>query len=337
MKAESSSRSQISLRLGVILLVALAVLASLGGFILSETESGIVMRFGKPVRTLSAPGYYLRWPAPIERVVRVDRRLQHADIRLSETLTQDRRNVIVPVFFVWRVSDPLKFHTAVQDVASATTKLDALVTSARNSVLGRHSFADLLSDGQGGVSLPGIEREMLGLANEDAGGQLGIELLSVGISRILLPEANTQSVFLRMRAERQREAAQYRAEGRAQATTMKAETDKQTSHLLADAKRDAEKTRGQGEAEAASIYAKAHGQDPDFYRFLREMQSLRTVIDRNTTIVLDTGVAPLHWLKSVPEKPGPFLPHEPDQTPRPPLLKEEPAALPVPLTESIDR
>jgi len=332
MNDNPASRKSIALRLGVILLVVAAVLASVCGFVVSETEQGIVLRFGKPARILTAPGYYFRWPAPVERVVRVDRRLQHADIRLSETLTQDRRNVIVPVFFVWRVSDPLRFHTSVQDVANATPKLDALVTSARNSVLGRHSFADLVSDGRNGASLPAIEQEMLSMANRDAADQLGIELMSVGISRILLPEANTQSVFLRMRAERKREATQYRAEGRAQATGMKAETDKETSRLLADAKRQAEEIRGQGEAEAASIYAKAHAQDPDFYRFLREMQSLRTIIDRNTTIVLDTSVAPLQWLKAVQGQPAPLPPAEPGKAP-----DKTPAPAPTPFIFTGDK
>lgn len=318
MKPSSTSPLTPAFRLGLILVAGLVVLASACGFILSETEYGIVTRFGKPVRSLDTPGFYLKLPAPLERVIRVDRRLQQADIRLSETLTRDRRNVIVPVFFAWRVSDPLRFHTSVRTVPNANTKLDALVTSARNSVLGRHTFADLLSDGHDGTPLPALENEMLDLASQDAREQLGIELLSTGITRIQLPEANTQSVFLRMRAERKREAAQYRAEGRARATELRAETDKETSHKLAEAKRTAEQIRGEGEAEAAAIYAQAHGSDPEFYRFLREMQSLRTIVDRNTTLLLDTGVAPLHWLKTDPSDPRPILP--------PPAAPSEPPA-----------
>lgn len=296
---ESSSGALWLLRGGVLAAVALAVLGAACGLIVSETESALVLRFGKPVRVIEAPGFYVRWPAPVERVVRVDKRLHHGDIRLSETLTRDQRNVIVPLFFTWRVTDPLRFHTAVGGVERAHAKLDALVTSARNSVLGKHDFSDLTGGGEGGgeSGLPGLEEEMLALAAGDARGLLGIELVSAGITQIQLPEANTESVFRRMRAERTREAEQYRAEGRAEAAEMKAETDKEATRMIAEAKRMAEETRGKAEAEAASIYAAAHGRHPAFYRFLRELQSLRTVVDQNTTVILDTGVAPFQWLK----------------------------------------
>lgn len=344
MSSDSCNRRVTALRFALILSAGLAVVFSACGFILSETEQGLVLRFGKPVRVLEKSGFYFRLPAPIERIVRVDRRLHHADIRLSETLTRDQRNVVVPVFFTWRVADPLLFHTSVRDVENGRSKLDALVTSARNSVLGRHAFADLVAEEGDGASLPGLEAEMLALSASDAREQFGIELLSTGITQIQLPEANTESVFRRMRAERKREATQYRAEGRAKAAEMKAEADKQATGLIADAKRQAEEIRGQAEAEASDLYAQAHGQDPSFYRFLRELQSLRTVVDRNTTVVLDTGIAPFHWLKSVesdPVVPGTPLPPPapapgPSRAPEPRVNAEEVvrrAADPILLTE----
>lgn len=297
-RADTCPRRTILLRFSLILAAGFAVAASACGFILSETQTAIVLRFGKPVRIEQSSGFYLRWPAPVEKVILVDRRLHHADIRLSETLTKDQRNVIVPVFFTWRIADALRFHTAVQDAENARSKLDALVTSARNSVLGRHVFADLVAGEAGGTPLSGLEKEMLDLASGDAREQLGLELLSTGITQIQLPEANTASVFRRMRAERKREATQYRAEGRSEATAMKAETDKEATGLIAEARRQAEEIRGKAEAEASAIYANAHGKDPEFYRFLREMQSLRAIADKNTTVILDTGIAPFQWLKS---------------------------------------
>lgn len=308
MSAKTCGSRTTALRFFLILTAGVAVAASACGFILSETQTAIVLRFGKPVRIEQTSGFYLRWPSPVEKVVLVDRRLHHADIRLSETLTKDQRNVIVPLFFTWRVADALKFHTAVQDVENARNKLDALVTSARNSVLGRHVFADLVAGEAGGSPLTGLEKEILELAAGDARDQLGMDLLSTGITQIQLPEANTASVFRRMRAERKREATQYRAEGRAEATSMKAETDKEATGLIAEAKRQAEVIRGKAEAEASSIYAGAHGKDPEFYRFLREMQSLRAIADKNTTVILDTGIAPFQWLKSTESGPPPLAP-----------------------------
>jgi membrane protease subunit HflC len=300
----------------LILAVGIVVAISSCGFILSETEKAIVLRFGKPVRTLTESGFYPRFPAPIERVIRIDRRLQHAQIRLSETLTKDQRNVIIPVFYTWRVEDPLTFHNSVGNVELANGKLNALITSARNSIIGTHAFAELIAPVGSPTNLPTLENDILTLAAPDARAQLGIQLLSTGITRIQLPEANTESVFRRMRAERKREATKFRAEGNAQSVTMKAETDREATRLLADAKRQAEEIRGNAEAEAAALYAQAHGSDPEFYRFLRELQSLRTIVDKNTTLVLDTSIAPLHWLKNSqnPEsKPIPTLP-TPKQT-----------------------
>lgn len=321
------------LRTLLILAVGLAVLISACGFILSETEKAIVVRFGKPVRTLTESGFYPRFPSPIERVIRIDRRLQHAEIRLSETLTKDQRNVIIPIFYTWRIEHPLTYHNSVGSIPLAHEKLDALITSARNSIIGTHSFSELIAPVGSPTNLPSIEADILALAAPDALDQLGVNLLSTGITRIQLPEANTESVFRRMRAERKREATKFRAEGRSQSTTMKAETDREATRLIADAKRQAEEIRGNAEAEAAALYAAAHSSDPEFYRFLRELQSLRTIVDKNTTLVLDTSIAPLHWLKN-PENPTekttPTLPTPPPQPPsktltQNPLLSDTPA------------
>ncbi len=300
MTEESCQRRTTSLRLGLILVVGLTVLASACGFIVSETESALVLRFGKPVRVAN--------DADIQGLAVVEGR-------------------------TWKVADPLVYHVSVGNAANATTKLDALVTSARNSVLGRHPFGHLVAAEGREPMLEELEQEMVALAAGDAREHLGIELLSTGISRIQLPEANTESVFRRMRAERKREATQLRAEGRAKATEMKAETDKEATGLIADAKRQAEEIRGRAEADAAAIYARAHGEAPEFYRFLREMQSLRTVVDKNTTVVLDTGVAPFHWLKETDVTPPDLKPRKPSL----PLPQEAPALTDHPTSPVSDR
>ena len=304
-REEKQGRQAAWWRSVVILLVGLGVVVSACGFIVSETERVVVLRFGKPVRTLERPGFYPRFPMPVERLVRVDSRLHHGGIRLSETLTSDQRNVIVPMIYTWRVGDVLKFHMAVGGKQEAERKLDGIVTSARNSVLGRHDFAELVGAVEDGGQWRKIEEEILHLAKDAAAEQVGVDFGWVGITRIQLPEANTEAVFRRMRAERKREATKFRAEGRAQAAVMKAETDREATRLIAEAKREAEEIRGEAEAKAAALYAEAHGSDPEFYRFLRELQSLRTIVDKNTTLVLDTSVAPLHWLKRVDPGTGP--------------------------------
>ncbi|HEX8372103.1 MAG TPA: protease modulator HflC [Chthoniobacterales bacterium] len=295
---------------------AVLVLLVAASHIVRENEKVVVLRFGKPIHVLTESGWYARLPWPVDRVETFDGRLQQAEIRLSETLTRDKRNVIVPMFFAWRIAEPVRFLASVGNISSATQKLDAIVTSARNAALGQRSFDDLASLKAGRQTLVDLETAIAADARDDAAENLGIELVSVGISQIKLPQANTESVFRRMRAERKREASQYRAEGRSQAETIRAETDKNTAVLLAEAKRYAEETRGKAEADAAQTYAAAHGRDVQFYHFLRELQSLRSVVDRNTTLVFDTSIPPFNLLKNgpaspaAPAGPGPALPGE---------------------------
>ncbi|ATC64495.1 hypothetical protein CMV30_11315 [Nibricoccus aquaticus] len=296
------------LRWAAFALGALLVLVFATGFIVRENEKALVLRFGKPVRVLESAGWYARLPWPIDRVVRLDARLQQNEIRLSEAITRDKRNVIVPMFYTWRIADPERFLQRVATPESATEKLDAILTSARNAALGRIPFEELVAVREGRGPLATLEKNILQNAQHDARENLGIELVETGVLQINLPQANTESVFRRMRAERKREASQYRAEGRAQAETIRATTDKETTLILADARRYAEETRGTAEAEAARIYAGSHGQDANFYHFLRQLQSLRSIVDRNTTLILDTSSAPFALLKSGPDSPSPLLP-----------------------------
>jgi modulator of FtsH protease HflC len=268
------------------------------GLVAREHERVIVLRFGEPRRVLAEAGWHARLPWPLERVVRVDARLHQGELRLSETLTRDQRNLIAPMFYAWRVADPVRYLAALGGSAEvASQRLDALITTARNAALGQMEFDQLVSVAGGQETLARFEREVLAVAKPLSASQLGIELVDTGVLAINLPQANTEAVFRRMRAERKREAERYRAEGRREAETMKATTDREVAVILAEARREAEETRGRAEASAARIYAEAHGKDPEFYAFLRELQSLRTLVDRNTTLVLDTDAAPFRLLK----------------------------------------
>lgn len=292
----------VALRLLLFAAVAAAVALVSSSFVVNENEHVIVTRFGRPVRELAHAGWYARFPPPLEQLVRVDTRLQHGQIRLSETLTADKRNVIIPLTFAWRVAAPLTWHTHLGTVEATQQNLDSLLTSARNSVLGQCRFEDLFQSRGDHSTLADIERQILELTTSVARQRLGIELVSLGLTEIKLPQANTTAVFQRMRAERTREAATFRAEGRAEAERIGAQTQRQRVHLLAEARRQADEIRGQAEGDAAALYAQTHGQHLEFYQFLRSLQSLRSVVDQNTTLVLDTSAPPFHLLQSGAEK-----------------------------------
>ncbi len=285
------------IRAAVAAIVAGVLLLSMTAFQVRQNEQAVVTRFGNPSRVLEKPGLFFKLPWPIETVTRFDARLKFYENRLSEALTKDKRNIIVPVFVAWRVANPQRFLEAIGNEENGCSKLDSLVGSAKNTILGGYEFNQLVSTNPAEVRLLEIEEKISAMTAPQARESFGIAIEQVGIERITLPEVNTRFVFERMRAERSQFAARYRAEGRQEAEAIRAKTDAEKTVILAEAKKYSEETRGKAEAEAAHIYAAAHSQDADFYKFLREVEALEKVINTNTTLVLDTNSPPFDLLK----------------------------------------
>lgn len=298
------SRLQVFVRVLIALLVLTALGYAMCSFQVAGNESAVLTRFGRPVRAEKTAGLYFKWPWPIDVVHRFDRRLAFLETRFSEALTQDKRNVILPVYLAWRIDDPLKFLEALGTPAAAPSKLDSLATSARNALLGRYDFQQLVATDPAKLRLGEFEERLVAAIQPQARSAFGIAIEQAGIKRIALPEANTAYVFERMRAERGQYAAKFRAEGRREAEELRARTESERSTLLAEAQKYAEETRGKAEAEAARIYAQAHSQAPDFYRFLRELESLRNVAKSNATLILDTATPPFNQLRAPAERPS---------------------------------
>ncbi len=286
---------------GAVSVLILVILFSfMLGFQVRQNEQAVLTRFGNPVRVIQQPGLYLKWPWPIEKVNRFDARLTFYEIRLSEALTKDKRNVIVPAFVAWRIAKPQKFLEAIGSIENARGKLDSLVSSAKNTVLGSFDFNQLVSVKPEEVKLPEIEKKITQLSAGQALNSFGIQIEEIGIERVTLPQVNTSFVFERMRAERSQFAARYRAEGQQEADAINAQTDAEKTVLLAEARKSAEETRGKAEAEVAHIYSTAHQEQPDLYRFLRELEALKKVVNQNTTLVLDGNSPPFDLLKTGP-------------------------------------
>jgi membrane protease subunit HflC len=150
------------------------------------------------------------------------------------------------------------------------------------------------------VKLSEIEQKIAGLSSGQAKESFGVAIEQVGIERVTLPEVNTRFVFERMRAERAQFAERYRAEGKQEADAINAKTDAERTVILAEARKSAEEMRGKAEAEVARIYSAAHQEQPDLYRFLRELDALKKVVNQNTTLVLDANSPPFDLLKALP-------------------------------------
>ena len=248
-------------------------------------RSAIVTRFGQPVQTYRTPGLRMRVPIA-DQVVRVDARLLLTEPPVAEYLTLDKKNVVARVFLAWQVDDPLRYVQTVQNRESAELRLAALTSSEMGAAFGSVPFDSLVSPDSAKMRLDETVSQVDGRVREAVAAQYGIRLVALRVERLSFPSQNEESVFQRMRAERERIATQFRSEGEEAALKVKAAADRERAQILSDAERRAAETRGQAEAEAARVYADALGSDPEFYRFSRTLEAYDKIIDKNTTIVL---------------------------------------------------
>lgn len=264
--------------------------------VVDQTEFVLVTEFGRHVATLRHPGLHLIWPQ--RSVRRFDNRLQIYNPRPSEFLTQDPKNVLLDVTVCWRIADPLRFLQRVTDKAGAEVRLHDVVWGELSAEIGRRPLCQLVSDQPGEVAVQEIMDGVLERCHRRIGDGYGFEIVDVRLKRISLPVQNRQSVFDRMRAERERIARQYRAEGEEQALQIRADADAEKTRLLAEARAEAERIRAQASREAIRIYAEAHVKDPEFFRFLRSLDAYRKILGEKSTLVLSADSELLRYLST---------------------------------------
>jgi len=273
----------------IVLIVAILFLANLSLFIVDETRQAIVLQFGKPIRAISEPG--LSWKIPfIQNVVFFEDRLLVYDAAPTEIITKDKKTLIVDNYARWRIVDPLKFLQTVRDLNGAQARLDDIVYSELRVDLGLFNMSEIVSEKREGI----MER-VTEISNEKA-NTYGIQIVDVRIKRIDLPPENEKYIFERMRAERERIAKQYRAEGQEESAKIIAETEREKTVILAEAYKTAQTLKGEGEAESIRIYAESFNQDPEFYKFYRTLEAYRVTFIDKTTVLLSTDSEFLKYL-----------------------------------------
>jgi membrane protease subunit HflC len=275
--------------IAVILAIA-AIVAYSTFFTVYQTKQALVVRLGQPVRVITEPGLNAKIPF-IDSVIYIDKRILNIESAAQEVIAssadQSNANVaqagerlVVDAFARYRIIDPLKFYQTVGP-DGASSQLSILLNSALRRVLGAATLADAVRNRR--EDLMGQMRDQL---DRDA-RPFGIEIVDVRIRRVDLPEQNSQAVYQRMQTERQREAAEFRAEGSQKSQEIRAKADRDVTVLLADANSQAETIRGQGDAERNRIFADAYGKDPDFFAFYRSMQAYeRSMQHSDTRLVL---------------------------------------------------
>jgi membrane protease subunit HflC len=263
------------------LIVTMLVLLRQTVFTVGEPEQGIIVQFGNPRHIIREPGLYVKAPF-VQRLIRFEKRILSTDARTAEYLTLDKKRVMVDQLSRWRIVAPLDFYRSVRDVQRAQARLDDNISARLRQEIAAHNFLDLVRQKREDI-MATVTKDV-----RETVKSFGIEVIDVRIKQVDLPSEVQASVFARMRAERERIAKRYRAEGEERAREI----------LLATAYETMQRLSGEGDAQAAAIYAQAFGKDPEFYGFLRRLQAYEKMLSTGTTVVLPPESDLLRYLQT---------------------------------------
>ncbi|MFG1424404.1 protease modulator HflC [Roseixanthobacter liquoris] len=266
---------------GILAVIAVVVLIGLysSAFIVNQTQQALVLRLGDPLTPITTPG--LHWKIPfIDSVVYLDKRILDLENPSQEVIASDQKRLVVDAFARYRISNPLRFYQAVGSIEAANSRLATILNSSLRRVLGESTFTSVVRDER-----EGLMRRIAEQVNREA-SNFGIVVVDVRIRRADLPEANSQAVFQRMQTERQREAAEIRAQGAEAAQRLRSRAEREATIVVAEATSRGEQLRGQGDAERNAIFADAFGRDPDFFAFYRSMQAYEASLKPGDTRLL---------------------------------------------------
>ncbi len=265
---------------GITGIIALILVAN-SAFIVTETDRALVLSLGKVDRQVEEPGLYFRRPF-IQQLVKYDDRVLDLDSTPEEIVTKDKKRLVVDTFMRWRIEDATKFYETQRTMSSGRAQLNTIMSSATKRSLARHDAQEIISGER-----RNIMNSILAETREEA-SRFGIEVLDVRIKRADLPPENSQAVYNRMRAERNKEAKEIRAGGEEEAQKIRANAERERTILIADAENKSQMLRGSGDADAIKIFADAFGKSPEFYRLTRTLDAYRrSLAKENAMLVVD--------------------------------------------------
>ena len=281
------------LALGVIVLVGAFVLTG-SLFTVHQTQQVIVLQLGEPIRVIEEPGLHYKVPF-IQNVIAYDNRVLDIDPPAQEMPLVNQLRIIVDAFARYRIVDPLTFYQSVRTENGFRDRFGTILNGSVRDALGQAQLTDLLTVRRVEV----MQNISLGVSRRASG--FGIEVVDVRIGRTDLPVETSQSVYDRMRSDRIAQAALLRAQGQEAKARIEAEADKDRIIILADAERQAQISIGQGEAESRRVLNEAHGQDPEFYAFLRSIEAYRESLGNGTTMVLSPDSEFFRYFSVLPD------------------------------------
>jgi membrane protease subunit HflC len=266
--------------LGTLIFFGFIVLSN-AVYVISETQRGVLLRFGEVVKTDLTPGLHFKTPF-VNSVRKFDGRILTVDSTPERFFTQEQKQLIVDSYAKFRVVDTAKYYTATsgEEFRAAALLSQRINDDLRNQVAGR-SVQEVVS-GERDQLMEAVKARL----NETVLTELGVEVIDVRVKKIDLPNEVSQSVYRRMNAEREKEARELRSEGKEIAEGMRAEADRKVTVIEAEAVRDAEIIRGDGDATATRIYADSFNRDPEFYAFTRSLNAYQQTFANGSDIML---------------------------------------------------
>ncbi|TXJ08337.1 MAG: protease modulator HflC [Afipia sp.] len=245
-------------------------------FTVSETQQVLLVRLGEPVRVVTAPGLNFKVPF-IDTVISIDKRILDLENPAQEVIASDQKRLVVDAFARYRIKDALRFYQTLGSIQAANIQLTTLLNAALRRVLGEVTFITVVRDDRDAL----MAKIRTQLDRETA--SYGISVVDVRIRRADLPEQNSQAVYQRMQTERQREAAEFRAQGGQKAQEIRSKADREATVIIAEANSQAEQVRGEGDGERNRLFAEAYGKDADFFAFYRSMSAYESSLKSNDT------------------------------------------------------
>jgi membrane protease subunit HflC len=264
---------------GIVALILALVVIVVGWssiFTVSQTEQVLLVRLGEPVRVVTEPGLHFKAPF-IDTVISIDKRILDLENPSQEVIAADQKRLVVDAFARYRINNALRFYQSIGSIPAANIQLTTLLNASLRRVLGEVTFIQVVRDER--EALMGRIRDQL---DKEANGY-GISVVDVRIRRADLPEQNSQAVYQRMQTERQREAAEFRAQGGQKAQEIRSKADREATVIVAEANSTAEEIRGSGDAERNRLFAAAYTKDPEFFAFYRSMTAYEHALKSNDT------------------------------------------------------
>lgn len=296
-------RNLLTIVIGAVLVIVFVLLLFV--FQVRQSETAVVATFGKPVATYTNAGAYFKWPWPIQKVYKYDSRVQNFEDRFSETLTKDQINLMTSVYVGWRISDPAIFLSRfpgdpANSIPRAQNFLENVLRSAKSAVIGSNELSGIVNSDPHQLKFEAIEREIqTSVKTQLSTNDIGISVDFLGFKKIGLPESVTQTVFDRMKSERQNLIAQNQSRGDAEAMKIKSAAEREAAEEISKANAQAIDIRSAGELEAAQTY-KVFQQNPELANFLLRVDAIKQSLNQRTTLIFDQNQPPFDLFHMLP-------------------------------------